>query len=1337
MFFRINWQSSVYFSGMRRSPVKKGDISISKDTDANKTEKANDSHSPKTNTKSIHSSTKEKIQGHDGKTFSRKKNNGSTHKRTSSYVTEKVRVNRKSPRKSLPCDGKFLNDNSQNTTNVEKHYFPSRTRNFIVVTHKSPRDAKTDMSKEKVEDLKRVELSVSESCQKVRSHDGLKSVDSSQSSLTNEISVTHQRSTRSSVCVTSPKIASQEHTVKSVESPKLGPAGDNYMEHSPIVKEKGQHKETCHENAENTVFNAGDFNRKVVSPSNFVEDKRKLVKSTCAKVVASHSPKSVSKSVHESPCKQNQKDQQAKCSPRPILSEKNDIEGLSLLNHSQHISSPNLRLRRRGAAILDGNQVLSSPNKPYPLNGAHSVSLSPLVTHTVHGKSLSATLHTQVERDIHHATEVKSPSKANMDSAVIQNHGAKNSTRVEEYKKSIPSAHKTRLQSPSKTGSPSTATYSFRVRSPSGREAKDDACNIPLPSDAVKSPSKTKSPCTGAYSFRVRNPSGAESKTDTFDVPCQSVTMKSPSKLNSPSTPSYSFRVRTFSGLEAKSDTRDVSCHSVAAESANKLDTQNFGVRSLAAKSPSKNLLKKDINASPLHNAEMSSPTATKESGETVTSKCKVISPSHYQDHVLEASDFVDKIHRLRATNRRIQSVDEKVKVMSEGSPGSALTPRKASQSTDFKHTPKSSAGVQKAKKILKSVVRGERHMKRDKGSASPKFKTSPRFKRARMSGRVVKAVDTEDSDVDVFSDTNSSVEERKSCRNSKVVDMDDASVHGENVSLTEEKDDGQMAKERVEGMQISFEERKESTSGKDILAEKIKGSETNGSSIKEGNNSGKRRLSLRKSKSSKGCTGHDAPLDKVNIKDGQCPSKGSNKLKGEVVARHGRKHSGKVTKCDSEESANGKFVAIKRVDTVSFPDMSPNKHILTFAPGFELADPSTCLESDHKTPTKSRIGKRNSCTERGAKKFSPFMLKWQHAKGSTPNRRSKKVKLNQSWSLISDRSVAKLFSSEQDEANFEGFEPEEVQGESSIGSEISYVETKEIELEVNSDHEWCIEQEEEVAEDDGNLSVYLPNILSSPGRRSDSSWGDACVDYINSQLSTSKANSSMNLRSSPRKSPWKFKLLSPRKSPWKSQILSPRKSPWKMRMLSPVKSACVEFSAENDSCSARKRKCSQELSVPDQDVFLTPKRRKLRQSAGVTFLNGDGVEKVDEDIVFNHMSPHKLRQVSADEDRVISSSPVSGNNALRTSTPHGNHNTANRRRTRGKKSLNLSLETQNEEGVINDYPALSAGQHLKNCNDEINHVGSSSSVHFEGNSQDGQKRLKKRSSRSHSGKRK
>lgn len=254
---------------------------------------------------------------------------------------------------------------------------------------------------------------------------------------------------------------------------------------------------------------------------------------------------------------------------------------------------------------------------------------------------------------------------------------------------------------------------------------------------------------------------------------------------------------------------------------------------------------------------------------------------------------------------------------------------------------------------------------------------------------------------------------------------------------------------------------------------------------------------------------------------------------------------------------------------------------------GYQAVEEDTSKDNGKslvRTP-KSKSPLRNSKCVTPHGLSSPLV--WRNAKGSTPKGK-KRIRLNGSWSVLSDRSVNKLLHDSDSESNFEGFEKGDLTGHSSLCSDASFVEINEVELEENSDHEWEIEQEkaeENVPEND--VINVLPEIFSSPGKRSDSSWDTGFVDFIDTQFS----NRQMSLRTKSA-------------SQEEESLAEPLGSPLR-----------------------RKRLQSIPESLTENQLHRTKKRRKLDDGDEFQcFMISDKAAQIDEDIQFNFSSPNKRK---------------------------------------------------------------------------------------------------------------
>ena len=139
------------------------------------------------------------------------------------------------------------------------------------------------------------------------------------------------------------------------------------------------------------------------------------------------------------------------------------------------------------------------------------------------------------------------------------------------------------------------------------------------------------------------------------------------------------------------------------------------------------------------------------------------------------------------------------------------------------------------------------------------------------------------------------------------------------------------------------------------------------------------------------------------------------------------------------------------------------------------------------------------------------FSLKWEYLPDSKNT-----VKLKESWSLLSNRSVSKLLSSEDGAESFDGFTEEDINTTVSVASDLSYEEHWEVDKSINSEREFDVDivvekaDEENIGKNCSNSSFkeefeqFLP-IFSSPNKNSDSSWVDACEGYIDKSIKSTE----------------------------------------------------------------------------------------------------------------------------------------------------------------------------------------------------------------------------------------
>ena len=255
--------------------------------------------------------------------------------------------------------------------------------------------------------------------------------------------------------------------------------------------------------------------------------------------------------------------------------------------------------------------------------------------------------------------------------------------------------------------------------------------------------------------------------------------------------------------------------------------------------------------------------------------------------------------------------------------------------------------------------------------------------------------------------------------------------------------------------------------------------------------------------------------------------------------------------------------------------------------------------------------------------------LNWQTIE--TPSR-TKTVKLNNSWSLISDRSLVKLLRSEGSES-FHGFQLEDIQQGSMLGSDMSFHETNEIKLDEKSDQEWEINEDQLNTDQSDDVEQYIPCTFTSPGKRSDSSWDDPFDQFIDQHVNKSGVKStSLTFSPSCRK-----KNLN--KSPGlgrKSRIGGHGNTPQKRKAMCSTSSTCGSIEVPGSLHVLE--------SISETMVTPSKRRRKLSRSRHVS--KDDGIERVDDEIEFNHFSPQKLESFRSPlknkvSEMILSSSPL------------------------------------------------------------------------------------------------
>ncbi|XP_050418232.1 uncharacterized protein LOC126831661 [Patella vulgata] len=223
-----------------------------------------------------------------------------------------------------------------------------------------------------------------------------------------------------------------------------------------------------------------------------------------------------------------------------------------------------------------------------------------------------------------------------------------------------------------------------------------------------------------------------------------------------------------------------------------------------------------------------------------------------------------------------------------------------------------------------------------------------------------------------------------------------------------------------------------------------------------------------------------------------------------------------------------------------------------------------------------------------------------------------KRVKLNHSWRVLSDRSVSKLLESERDPAPFLGFEKKDT--ESCPMSGLSYEEQSEVDLDDSLSSEWIIRS---TASDVTDFDDLMPDAYSSPNKRSNSSWFDACEEFLVVKLSsTPSASTGQRVHKK------KLKRIGVENNKSKSQRNQ--------------NASCV---SETSTLRSKIYKPSDNvLQSIDEDnetfQFYSPKRKKRCQN--------EMEQMVDEDIVFNFNSPQKNNQKHSSSCDNSSSSPPS-----------------------------------------------------------------------------------------------
>ena len=258
----------------------------------------------------------------------------------------------------------------------------------------------------------------------------------------------------------------------------------------------------------------------------------------------------------------------------------------------------------------------------------------------------------------------------------------------------------------------------------------------------------------------------------------------------------------------------------------------------------------------------------------------------------------------------------------------------------------------------------------------------------------------------------------------------------------------------------------------------------------------------------------------------------------------------------------------------------------------------NNCFNKDKTLLSNSVLENSDRQASRKSKK-----RKWREANSSTSAKAgssSKKIKLNRSWFVLSERSMSKLLESEADPPSFYGYNKQ--LSESKLPSDLTYEELSEVELSDNSDKEWILEDcsnrsnnntaemktDESLEEHEESFKELLP-LFTSPGKTTDSSWGDACDIFLKSACEKLTSSTPYN-----------------DVKQWKKKAVKEDKN-----------------SSRRKSEKARDRTdLENTVHMPDSfDLKTPPKRKRSQKKVG---LNDIGVKQVDEDIVFNFCSPQK-----------------------------------------------------------------------------------------------------------------
>ncbi|XP_025095241.1 uncharacterized protein LOC112564564 isoform X2 [Pomacea canaliculata] len=241
----------------------------------------------------------------------------------------------------------------------------------------------------------------------------------------------------------------------------------------------------------------------------------------------------------------------------------------------------------------------------------------------------------------------------------------------------------------------------------------------------------------------------------------------------------------------------------------------------------------------------------------------------------------------------------------------------------------------------------------------------------------------------------------------------------------------------------------------------------------------------------------------------------------------------------------------------------------------------------------------------------------------------AKKVKLNGSWQLLSDRSLCRLLESEVDAPPFLGFTGDD----DGLSSDLTYVEASEFEVSDTEEYEWVFDEIPQGLPVDTSKAVgvetfnyFLPT-LSSPDKASDSSWEDACNLYLSESVN-------------------------------KKLFISNKSS-----ATSPSSKGCRKVQRQIKNHISHKAV----VQSPDKPHLTVPldghTPTKLRKDPNTkSSRKGKGIERVDAEILFNYSSPHRNNIVFSPL-QVISGNIVRSSLDLSEQTQEGSHRLLPRRR--------------------------------------------------------------------------